>query len=64
MELLLKINTAAAMSVNELEELDSQSRRQKLTAEELVVDFIRDGLRRIRDDKREVESQPPTNPAR
>jgi len=49
MELTFKISTDEAMTLAEAKELDDLSKNRNLTPSELAVDFIRDGLRRLRE---------------
>jgi hypothetical protein len=50
MELLIHIDTNRSLSMEEAKELDFQSRRKGLPPQELVLNFIREGLRGLKAD--------------
>jgi hypothetical protein len=50
MELTIHIDTNRSLSMEEAKELDIQSRRQGLPPQDLVLGFIRDGLRSLKSD--------------
>lgn len=55
MELTLKLSTEESMTLSEAKELTEQSQLRNVTPAELAVDFIKEGLRRLR--------ETPTEPA-
>lgn len=50
MELTIHIDTNRSLSMEEAKELDIQSRRQGLPPQDLVLTFIREGLRSLKSD--------------
>lgn len=55
MKLTFEIQTNEAMSLAEAQELDELSKAKNLSPSELAVDFIRDGLRRLRELQPQLE---------